>query len=1069
MLERAAGEIRILTSFAPGETLVLRYRVLPLALSPAYGLAPAWRRGPPERPAGATAGSPVDSLAPRGPADPARAGAAGTAAADAGPQLRLSGNKSVAIEWGQNRDAQLRQTFDLSATGRIGERTELVALLSDGSSSLSAAGGTLELSELDKLLVEVRSPHGMATLGDYSLVHSAGSFGAIGRELTGARARVAGAAGGAQAAVATQKGRFRSADFYGAEGRQGPYLLPNEGGAVNVPIVAGSEVVWLDGERMARGEAADYAMDYPRGRLTFTARRPIASGSRIAVDYQLSGSAYRRRVAEAEGEARRGGLTLFGHAYREGDDAGHPMDRIYADADYAALAGAGDSAAAALGDGVTPGPGDYDEVEGAGGARYFAYAGAGAGAFAVEFAAVGAGAGAYAESLAVGGVPVYRYVGEGAGDFVPGRPIPLPELTSLAGGGVRWEAGGWLRAEAEGAVSSRDGNRESALDDGDNSDGAGRLYLKLEPRLGRAGRDLGSMTFEGGARRVGTRFFSPARLDSAFFEEEWAAATGQALDGREDGFAALRYRPRPWLEAGGERARLTADGGFASDRWRVTLRTTGALTQRLRWDRVDAQSDTGAPAAPVTAEGYRDKLLYDLRWAARPALVPTFALDHEERVPPGAADSAAVRYRSWDAGLGGGSPGATWSAGFGFRRDFARGGGEWDVAQTSRLGRLAGTLAPARGWTLAAGASRRWADREGSARTTADNGFARFRNDAGRGRLVHEGSAEWTSEVAFRREREVLYVGAGQGAFDSLGNFTGQGDYTVRLREDPEDAERVTRADFSYRLAARLFGGPGGAAGASGGGLLRDLRVGTLVQSAATRRGGLTLGDFLALPSRLAQDEGFAAGSFLWRQELESAAGRPLEILLRLERRGLADRQTADFATVQNAWVEEARARLRRGAAWLFQWSALAAQREAVQTRAAAAVERELDELSTGLEATYARGERLQVTGVATLKWVAARGEPTSTVGRVGPRVVYAAGDRLRAESQLRFAAVSGERVPTLLPEGFALRADRFDFRVNVSYRLRQRVNLTFDWSGRAPEGGQLTQTARTEVRAFFE
>jgi hypothetical protein len=83
--------------------------------------------------------------------------------------------------------------------------------------------------------------------------------------------------------------------------------------------------------------------------------------------------------------------------------------------------------------------------------------------------------------------------------------------------------------------------------------------------------------------------------------------------------------------------------------------------------------------------------------------------------------------------------------------------------------------------------------------------------------------------------------------------------------------------------------------------------------------------------------------------------------------------------------------------------------------------------------------------------------------------VVYAAGDRLRAESQLRVAAVRGDRVPTLLPEGFAVRADRFDFRVNVAYRLRQRVNLTLDWSGRAGADGGLTQTARTELRAFFE
>jgi hypothetical protein len=1079
LLDRDLGEIRVLASFAPAETLVLRYRILPLALSPIYGLAPAWRTAGPGATAatrvapGAVGGVAPDSLAGLWLADGrGNTAAPGADATAGGPQLRLSGNKSVSLEFGQNRDAQLRQTFDLSATGRLGERTELVALLSDRSSSLTAAGGTLELSELDKLLVEVRSPLGLATLGDYTLVHAAGSFGAIQRELTGARARVSGAAGTAQGAVAIQKGRYRSLDFYGQEGRQGPYLLADESGAVNVPVVAGSEVVWLDGERMARGEAADYAVDYPRGRLTFTSRRPISIGSRIAVDYQLSGSPYRRRAAEAAGEARRGGLMVFGHAYREGDDAGHPLDRIYSDQDYAALAAAGDSAGAALAEGVFPGPGDYDEVEGPGGARYFAYAGPDSGALRVQFAAVGPGAGAYAESTSVAGLPLFVYVGEGAGAYAPGRRIPLPSLTSLVGGGVRWQIGTALRAEAEGAASARDLNRESGLDDGDNGDGAGRLHVLFEPRLAPGGRDLGALAIEGSAQRVGSRFFSPARLDSAFFQEDWAAATGEPLDGRDVRFGTLRYRPRPWLEAGGERAHLSADGGFVSDRWRGTLRTAGGLAQRLRIDRVEARADVSPGASGLTAEGYRDKLLYDARWAAKPYLTPAFVLDHEERVPPATPDSAAVRYRSWDASVDGAARGATWGAGFGFRRDFTRADGVWNSAQTARTGRLSWTAAPSRAWTLAGGASRRWLEQAASGRNTVDNGYGRARNEARGGRLTQEGSAEWTSEVLFRRVREVLFVGSGEGAYDSLGNFTGEGDYTVRLREDPGATERVARASFSYRLGARPFAGVrrGAGGGAAGGRGWRDLRVGTLIQSAAGRRGALEIGDFLATPRRLAQDAGIASGSFLWRQEVESAPEGRVELLLRIERRGLADRQYEGFATVQGAWVEEGRVRVRSGPAWLFQWSGLAAQREAFQTRpGGAGLARELDELSAGFEATYARGERLQLTGFATLERVAARGEETWVVTRLGPRVVYAAGDRLRAESQLRVAAVRGDRVPTLLPEGFAVRADRFDFRVNVAYRLRQRVNLTLDWSGRAGADGGLTQTARTELRAFFE
>src|SRR5204863_481541 len=87
-------------------------------------------------------------------------------------------------------------------------------------------------------------------------------------------------------------------------GKQGPYLLPDEGGATGRPVVPGSERVWLDGERLSRGEAADYSMDDDRGRLTFTSRRPITSASRIAVDYEVANTAYRRSALAMPSENR---------------------------------------------------------------------------------------------------------------------------------------------------------------------------------------------------------------------------------------------------------------------------------------------------------------------------------------------------------------------------------------------------------------------------------------------------------------------------------------------------------------------------------------------------------------------------------------------------------------------------------------------------------------------------------------------------------------------------------------------------------------------------------------------
>jgi hypothetical protein len=75
----------------------------------------------------------------------------------------------------------------------------------------------------------------------------------------------------------------------------------------------------------------------------------------------------------------------------------------------------------------------------------------------------------------------------------------------------------------------------------------------------------------------------------------------------------------------------------------------------------------------------------------------------------------------------------------------------------------------------------------------------------------------------------------------------------------------------------------------------------------------------------------------------------------------------------------------------------------------------------------------------------------------------------MRAESEVRWAAIGGGVIPTLLPSGFPAPPDRFDFRVDLSCRVRERANLALSWSGRAPKGGAVTQTARAELRAFFE
>src|SRR5207253_4723452 len=266
------------------------------------------------------------------------------------------------VEFGSSQDAFLRQSLDLAVSGTLAPGVELTGALSDRNTPLTAAGSTRDIQSLDRLLIELKAPQGGAALGDVGLRLDRGEFGRLERRLEGARAEWT--AGGVEgvAAAASAQGEFQSLQLYGIEGRQGPYFLPGRDGATGVAVVAGSEVVTLDGERMTRGESADYSMDYERGTITFTNRRPISSASRITVDYQAAVSRFRRNFAATAAQAGHGPWQSHFAFVTEGDDRGRPLAAALDVSDRLALEAAGDSASHALGAGVVTGLGDYDLV-----------------------------------------------------------------------------------------------------------------------------------------------------------------------------------------------------------------------------------------------------------------------------------------------------------------------------------------------------------------------------------------------------------------------------------------------------------------------------------------------------------------------------------------------------------------------------------------------------------------------------------------------------------------------------------------------------------------------------------
>jgi hypothetical protein len=1045
-LDRARGELRVLRAVPGPDTIWVRV----CWLIDAPPLSVQVHR---YRPASSTALDTV--MAPIEPTVPRPVTSRRPSEAPAGTSLTLSGNKTLAVDFGSSQDAFLRQSLDLSVSGSLAPGVELTGVLSDRNTPLTTTGTTQDLQSLDRVLLELKAPNGEAALGDVTLALDRGEFGRLSRRLQGIRGELSGGGFRGTVAAASSRGEYHVLQFFGIEGRQGPYLLTDRNGATGVSVVAGSEVVTLDGLRLVRGESADYAMDYERARITFSNRRPITSASRITVEYQFTVNRFRRNLAAAGLGWERGALYAFTTVLNEGDDRGRPLDLTFDASDRLVLEFAGDSASSAVGGGVSAGGGDYDLIVPPSGPSYYAFAGPDSGDFAVRFARVGLGLGDYTDSTSVAGRTAYRFVGAGSGAFEIGRALPLPEshqLWSLAGGLRR----GGVNLELEGAVSRRDLNTFSARDDGDNLGQAGSARLVMEgdgpARIG------GRMGLQLQARSVGERFAPFTQLERPFAGEDWGLPLGVDLERQTRLEAAGFVRPRLGGELRGSLGRLETPEGFRSLRRTGEWVRDGLVSTRASWEKADGRQEGRA-----FPDGGRDRRRAELGLRL-PWLEPRVRAESDERRFPG--DSAALgdRFREWSGELA--SPRALpWRAwmGYAVRRDARLADAAFVDQREARTSR-AGIETPAdKPLGVALLLQRRAVSPLADpSRSRSDLASARLRAaDPDRG-LAGLLNVEVTSEGENPRTRVLTFVGSGRGGYDSLGNFVGTGDYDLIVQVG-ETLVRVARASTSAR-ASWQFGESDA---------WRGSRAEITFETEARRRGDLRGLDAALSPGAASGDPGLSRGAVLQRIESDLAPGSPFGgWRVRLERRVTADRAFENFSQRIDEKLASGRWRARPSTAFSTEVEAHWRRQEAVQrVLGGADFRRALFETGGLAQAVFSPDARLRAAAALEASWSRpdeVRAAETTRSIRVGPDLGVAVGPSGRIELSGRRAFVGGPAVLGLLPSaepaGFAKwdATARFDYRVretttvSTSFTLRDRPPLKTEYIGRA------------ELRAFF-
>ncbi|MDZ7318225.1 MAG: hypothetical protein ONB11_03665 [candidate division KSB1 bacterium] len=545
------GKITFRYHLLAGQKVRVYYRFLPISLKSRYFLRELNQLSSSDQPISYPSQTMVR---PRPPAE-------------AAASLTQNGSIVRGISIGSNQGLKLESGLRMEIAGKIANKVEVVAALTDQNTPIQPEGNTQTLQEIDKVFVQLKSDRFQATLGDYYFALDGTEFGPYNRKLQGVMGTADFGKTQLTLSAAVSRGKFTSNYFLGQEGNQGPYQLKGDRGQIDIIVLAGTEKVWVDGQLMTRGEDNDYVIEYSNGQLTFTRRRLITADSRITVDFQFSDQKFQRSLygANVQSHSKNDKLALNLRLLSEVDNKDNPLDYTLTEENKRRLQLAGDHIDSAVVSGANylgPGKGSYIAVDSAG-VRFYRYVGAEAGDYNVAFEYVGSGQGSYRQL----GYANYQYVGPGQGTYLPVIFLSPAQRHDLVDAEITFAPQPNLQLKTELAVSRRDENLFSTRDDRDNSGLALNAQLGLKQQeIQLLGYRWGKVDLSGRYRRVQQDFHFLDRTEEVEKNRKWDLPS-QITRAEEMMELQASYFPRDQLRFSAGMGENQRGENFYAQRW----------------------------------------------------------------------------------------------------------------------------------------------------------------------------------------------------------------------------------------------------------------------------------------------------------------------------------------------------------------------------------------------------------------------------------------------------------------------------------------------------------------------
>lgn len=446
------------------------------------------------------------------------------------------GNFSRGISFGNNQDLVVNSALNLQMSGRLAGDVMLNAAISDNNIPIQPEGNTAQLQEFDKVYIQLSKKQSSLTVGDFDWKKPESYFLNYYKKQQGAAIQSSYKVsekwkGKTLLSAAAAKGKYTRNQFDGQEGNQGPYKMTGANGETFIIILAGTEKVFVDGALMQRGEGADYIIDYNSGEIKFMPRKLITQDSRISIEFEYSDKNYFRSTLSGTQQLENDKWKFTFNLYSETDAKNQPLQQTLDTAQKRILFNAGDSLQNAFDQSIDSIGWNadrilYKKIDSSGYGIIYVYSiSPDSAQYSLQFSYTGEHKGHYVVSSSTANGRVYKWLapllGVLQGNYEPLIPLIAPQKTQMFTLGVNRKISKSGIINWEGAISNKDLNLFSPLNDNNNQGYASRISVANDFKLKKQEKNIPLLNLNASYEYAGETFTPVERYRPVEFDRDW--------------------------------------------------------------------------------------------------------------------------------------------------------------------------------------------------------------------------------------------------------------------------------------------------------------------------------------------------------------------------------------------------------------------------------------------------------------------------------------------------------------------------------------------------------------------